>query len=117
MPVRSLNSSVLKWPDNEEVFQAFKSWSLKVREDPLISGIGIFGSFSGGNWGPGSDLDIILILKESPSPFMERGTKFDTFEIPVPVDLLVYTEEEWKKMEKERPTGIPSQVKWHFKRF
>jgi predicted nucleotidyltransferase len=80
-------------------------------------GIGLFGSLVQGNWGPGSDLDIIIVLKDSSLPFIERGRDFDFSEMPVPVDLLVYTEKEWNSLKKERPKGLPSRVKWVLKRF
>jgi len=117
MPVRSLSSSVLKWPEQEAVLQAFRSWAEKAQADPRILGIGLFGSLVQGNWGPGSDLDMIIVLKESPLPFIERGRDFDFSEMPVPVDLLVYTEKEWNSLKKERPKGLASWVKWVLKRF
>ena len=45
MPVRSLNSSVLKWPRREEVEEALLSWVEKEkRKNPDILRIGVFGS-------------------------------------------------------------------------
>ena len=117
MPVRSLNSCVLKWPERGAVLQAFQSWADKASLNKQILGIGLFGSLVQGNWGPGSDLDTIIVLEDSPLPFMERGREFDLSEIPVPVDLLVYTEKEWRSMEKECPKGLASRVKWVLKRF
>ena len=117
MPVRSLNSCVLKWPEQEAVLQAFRSWADKASLNHQILGIGLFGSLVQGNWGPGSDLDAIIVLQDSSLPFIERGKDFDFSEIPVPVDLLVYTEKEWKSMERECPNGFPSRVKWVLKRF
>ncbi|MCR4432902.1 MAG: nucleotidyltransferase domain-containing protein [Caldiserica bacterium] len=117
MPVRLLSSSVLKWPDREIVLQAFRSWAEKAQADPRILGIGLFGSLVQGNWEPGGDLDAILILKESPLPFIERGREFDLMEIPVPVDLLVYTLKEWERLEEGHPHGLPSRVEWLYRDF
>lgn len=82
MPVRLLSSSVLKWPEREIVLQAFRSWAEKAQADPRILGIGLFGSLVQGNWGPGSDLDAILILKESPLPFIERDGNLTLWKSP-----------------------------------
>jgi len=63
MPVRSLNSSVFKWPDAETVDQALRSWVEKVLLDNNdIIRLGYFGSYARGDWGVGSDLDLIVIL-------------------------------------------------------
>jgi predicted nucleotidyltransferase len=58
MLVRSLHSSVLKWPDREIVDKAVKEWACKIRQGrPDIVNIGYFGSYARGEWGVGSDLD------------------------------------------------------------
>ncbi|MGC8890664.1 MAG: nucleotidyltransferase domain-containing protein, partial [bacterium] len=70
MPVRSLNSSVLKWPTYEEVIYKLKEWIKEViekRNDVLK--IGFFGSYARGDFGIGSDLDLIIIVESSKLPF------------------------------------------------
>lgn len=52
-----------------------------------------------GDWGVGSDLDLVVIVRHATLPFERRAAAWDTTEIPVPVDLLVYTEEGWKAMD------------------
>lgn len=103
MPVRSLNSSVIKWPRKKEVKGSLNEWSGRLTEerDDVIR-IGYFGSYAKGNWGVGSDLDLIIILEESDEPFERRGIDFDTSSIPVPTELLVYTRDEWKRMKEEK---------------
>jgi uncharacterized protein len=102
MPVRSLSSSVLKWPDQATVDRAVRRWAeLVSRQHKGILKIGYFGSYSRGDYGVGSDLDIIAIVKESSLPFERRGVFWDTGEIPVPVDLLIYTEREWNCIPEE----------------
>lgn len=103
MPVRSLNSSVMKWPRKKEVEKSLNDWSVKlIKERDDVTRIGYFGSYAKGNWGVGSDLDLIVILEESDEPFERRGIGFDTSSIPVPTELLVYTRKEWKKMKEEK---------------
>lgn len=99
MPVRSLDSSVLRWVSKEEVERALKTWVLKVKSDhPEIKKIGYFGSYARGDWGVGSDFDILIVIEKSEEPFLNRGLRFDPKEIPVPVHILVYTEEELEKL-------------------
>lgn len=121
MPVRSLNSSVLKWPNKEEIENKLKDWVKEVVEKRKdIVKIGYFGSYAKGNYGVGSDLDIIIILEKSSLPFMERAKEWDLLDFPVPVDLLIYTLEEWEKLEKENNIffkTISKECVWIFERY
>jgi len=68
-------------------------------KDPNVLGVGYFGSYAKGNWGVGSDLDLVIILRGCEKPFEKRTMDFDFSMIPVPVDAFVYTLEEWKRVE------------------
>ncbi|MCL4503866.1 MAG: nucleotidyltransferase domain-containing protein [Deltaproteobacteria bacterium] len=99
MPVRSLNSPVLKWPEAQEVIKALKLWVEQLtKERGDILRVGYFGSYARGDWGVGSDLDLVVIIEKSNQPFERRAAEFDTLQLPVPADLLVYTQEEWKTL-------------------
>lgn len=103
MPVRSLNSPVLRWPDAKTVETALRRWVEKAvqgRRDVLR--IGYFGSYARGGWGVGSDLDMIIILESSELPFESRLTGWSVTGLPVPADMIVYTEEEWQSLRKGR---------------
>jgi len=102
MPVRSLNSSVLKWPDAGTIDRAVRRWAsrlLQNREGVLR--IGYFGSYARGDWGVGSDLDLIIILESTKQPFMRRGREFDITELPVPADVVVYSKDEWQSLKQQ----------------
>jgi len=103
MPVRSLSSSVLKWPDAQMVDQAVRRWAEKIaqqRQD--VVRIGYFGSYARGDWGVGSDLDLVIVVERSDQPFERRAAKWDMIELPVPADVLIYTEEEWQSLGLKR---------------
>jgi predicted nucleotidyltransferase len=103
MPVRSLTSPVLKWPDARTVIRALRHWTKKVAQDrPEVVHIGFFGSYARGDWGVGSDLDLLIIVAGSDRPFEQRPGQFDTQALPVPVDILVYTQEEWQVLKSGR---------------
>jgi predicted nucleotidyltransferase len=63
--------------------------------------LGYFGSYARGDWGVGSDLDIVAIVSESPEPFERRNLSWDLQPLPVPAELLVYTKEEWERLHQE----------------
>lgn len=96
MPVRSLSSPVLKWPGRAEVDAAARALAARLaRTHRELVRLGYFGSYARGDFGPGSDLDLVVIVKSSKRPFAERSLDFDLSGLPVPAELLVYTEQEW----------------------
>ncbi len=99
MPTRSLNSSVLKWPSADEVEKALHAW-VKTLNLPELVALGYFGSYARGDYGVGSDLDLVLVVRESHYPFVERAAHLPLEKLPVPAEALVYTEDEWKKLIK-----------------
>ncbi len=102
MPVRSLNSFILKWPDAQTVAQAVRHWSQKALLSHYdVMRIGYFGSYARGDWGVGSDLDLIIVVESSDQPFERRASEWDATELPVPADVLVYTDEEWQSLEQK----------------
>ena len=99
MPVRSLSSSILKWPDAQMVDRAIRRWANEVGQHQKdVQRIGYFGSYARGNWGVGSDLDVVSIVRSSEQPFEWRAVEWDLTGFPVPVDVLVYTEKEWQSL-------------------
>ncbi len=101
MPVRSLSLSILKWPDRDAVVAALRRWVERVcRERGDVVAVGYFGSYARGDWGVGSDLDLVIIIEDSDEPFERRSAGWDTASIPVPVDALVYTRAEWDAMDR-----------------
>ncbi len=101
MPVRSLNSSVLRWPDLRAVRKAIALWvKEEVPKHPELLRLGYFGSYARGDWGVGSDLDLIAIVSESAQSFALRSVSWSLTSLPVPSDLVVYTETEWNSLEE-----------------
>ncbi len=102
MPVRSLSSPVLRWPDAASVRSALLAWA--EREAPRHPGLlrlGYFGSYARGDWGVGSDLDLIAVVEGSASPFERRALEWETSMLPVPAELVIYTREEWERLSCE----------------
>ena len=107
MPVRSLNSSVLKWPDQTTLDQAVRSWSVEQgRRRPGLKLLGYFGSYARGDWGVGSDLDLIAIVDDCKQPFERRALDWELNSFPVPAEILVYTAKEWTRMQHKNERFI-----------
>jgi hypothetical protein len=104
MPVRSLTSPVLRWPDAETVHRAAQAWVTALAETtPDIIAAGYFGSYARGDAGVGSDLDLIVLLRDSALPFERRAATWPLESLPVPAEALVYTLAEWQQMPHHHP--------------
>ncbi len=104
MPVRSLHSPVLRWPDAQTVRRALDVWlEQALSAHPQVLRIGYFGSYARGDWGVGSDLDLVVIVPASDRPFTERPRDWDVTTLPVPTDVLVYTQKEWEELAQTSP--------------
>lgn len=98
MPVRSLHSPILRWPNKAEVDAAFRAWAARLlASDPNVRRAGYFGSYSTGTWGVGSDLDIVLVVRADDRAPHQR-TRPETSQLPVDSDVLIYTEQEFATM-------------------
>lgn len=85
MPVRSLTTSVLRWPDRRAVERGAVEWA--AREAPRHPGLlrlGYFGSYARGDAGVGSDLDLVAVVESSPEPFERRALDWDLSSLPIP---------------------------------
>jgi predicted nucleotidyltransferase len=69
---------------------------------PGLQRLGCFGSYARGDWGVGSDLDLVAVVSESRRPFAERALEFDLGGLPVPAELLVYSDAEWRALLERR---------------
>ncbi len=119
MPTRSLNSSVLRWPDQRKVDQAVHAWAAdQARRHPEVLRIGYFGSYARGDWGVGSDVDLVVVLNASDAPFQQRAMAWDTSTLPVPAEVLVYTESEWQGIRAENSRfakTLVEETRWVYK--
>ncbi|MBI4202086.1 MAG: nucleotidyltransferase domain-containing protein [Chloroflexi bacterium] len=113
MPVRSLASSVLKWPSAKTAHEAVQRWASTMAGAHLgVTKIGYFGSYARGDWGVGSDVDLIVILESADLPFERRPILWDTTKLPVPADLLVYTQAEWERTKGRFRETIDREAVW-----
>jgi predicted nucleotidyltransferase len=116
MPVRSLHSSVLAWPKGPEVHKALAAWAERqARSRPELLRVGFIGSYARGDYGVGSDLDVVLVVRDSAEPALRRSLGWDFSELPVPVDSFVFTRAEWIVLlaeERRFARTVQSEVLW-----
>lgn len=63
--------------------------------------VSLFGSLARGNYAPGSDADIFILLREDSRRFIDRIPEFLSHfsDVGVPIEAFPYTLEELRKME------------------
>ncbi|MGF1614151.1 MAG: nucleotidyltransferase domain-containing protein [Gammaproteobacteria bacterium] len=98
--MRSLTSSVLKWPTHSEVDAAARRWALsEAARHPEVQRIGYFGSYARGDWGVGSDLDLIAIVDTASEAFPDRPLSWSLTPLLIPAQILIYTRAEWQRLQ------------------
>ena len=108
MPVRSLRLSTLRWPRRDEVFSALEVW-VSTLEVPDLLAVGVFGSYAQGDYGVGSDLDLLIVLNSRAIPFERHMALLPLESLPVPAEALVYALEEWCALP---PKTLEREVVW-----
>ena len=99
MPVRSLDSSVLRWPDPKTVLAAARQWARRLAErEPDVLAVGCFGSYARGDAGVGSDLDLVVIVDREEAAVDPRDDSWAVERLPVPVERVVYTARQWAQL-------------------
>jgi len=98
MPVTSSDSRVVKWPGRAEVIDAVRRWVERERAaHPELVRAGYFGSLTDGKrYEFGSDADVVFVVTHSSRErWFQRPLDFTApREVPVDVDLMVFTEDE-----------------------
>lgn len=108
--------TVFKAVDRDQVFCEVRDWAaVQKQSHPEILSIGVFGSYARGDFSPGSDVDLLIIVRDSDEPrWYMRAIGFDTSSLSPPVDVFVYTEAEKGRMVKDNRwlRRVLSEIVW-----
>ena len=94
---RSLGSVEILSVEYDAVINALLHASSAVKkEHPDVKQVLLFGSFARGDYTPFSDIDILIVIKETEINFLERKDTFVQYfkSIPFDVNILVYSSKE-----------------------
>jgi uncharacterized protein len=69
-----------------------------TQQHPELEQVILFGSYARGDYFPGSDVDVLLILEKSYQSFLNRIPKFLPIQFPVAIDIFPYTRDEVQRM-------------------
>ena len=102
MPKKLSLSVKITYFDKQAVEEALRKYLSELDQKyPKIEKVILFGSFLQERSVPGSDLDLLLILRKSSLPFLERIPHYMPSSFPVGVDVFPYTQEEITRMIRE----------------
>jgi len=96
--------NIIYWGDPERKNQLFSELAritAILQNNPAVKKVLLFGSLVGGQVGMKSDLDL-LIIQDTDKPFLLRSVELmESLSPEIAVDLLVYTPEEFRDMQKK----------------
>src|SRR3972149_8221227 len=96
MPRRSLSFVLIKSVDKERVKRSMDEYAAKLfAVHPEVQEVVVFGSFTKGNYAPGSDIDVFILLSRADKSVRDRiPDLLPDGPFPVGVDVFPYTREE-----------------------
>lgn len=101
-PKPSSPSVRIRYFPKQEVWAALREWVAQLPHvRPEVERVLLFGSLARDEAAPGSDVDLLLVLRESDMPFLDRIPYYTPSPFPVGVEVFAYTQEELEKMLKE----------------
>jgi predicted nucleotidyltransferase len=110
MPAPSSPSVKVTFTNRKQILTALENliqeWTQK---HPELEQVILFGSFARGDYFPGSDVDVLLILEKSDQPFLKRIPTFLPIQFPVDIDIFPYTRAEVQRMIRD-PHSLVGQA-------
>ena len=103
MQVKSLGSVKIISLNKEAIIKKLKEKAKKLKERDDVLEVYLFGSLVKGKAIPGSDADILILLRRSDKKFLDRIPEFLEFfrGVGIGVEVFPYTLEEFELMKKE----------------
>lgn len=99
MPERSSHFVEIEYFPSRRIWDELRALVRLLRQQhPEIERAIVFGSLARGDAAPGSDVDLLLVLRESPLTFLERIPHYTPSHFPVGVDVFPYTRQEVEQM-------------------
>jgi len=99
---KSSDSVKVVFADKDKVLRQLRAYAKKLkRTRPEIEKVGLFGSYATDTYGPASDVDLLIILKQSSKRFLDRIPDYVPDNLSVGCDCFPYTVEEIRKMKQD----------------
>ena len=102
---KSSNFVKVVFADKNKILHQLADYTIKVKQSRLeVEKIGLFGSYATDTFGPASDVDLLIILRQISKRFMDRIPDYLPENLFVSCNVFPYTNEEIERMTQE---GMP----------
>lgn len=102
---KSSNFVKVMFADKNKILHQLADYTIKVKQSRLeVEKIGLFGSYATDTFGPASDVDLLIILRQNSKRFLDRIPDYLPENLSVSCDVFPYTNEEIERMTQE---GMP----------
>lgn len=99
------NSVKVVFADKNKILRQLADYTIKVKQSrPEVEKVGLFGSYATGTFGPASNVDLLIILRQNSKRFLDRIPDYLPENLSVSCDVFSYTNEEIERMTQE---GMP----------
>ncbi len=112
-----MSSVEIKLVDEARVRRCIKEFAESLlAANSEVEEVVVFGSFADGTYAPGSDLDVLIVLRNSEKAVRDRIPDFLPGAFPVGLDLFPYTREELARLEASPMTAAFRRSRWRYGR-
>jgi predicted nucleotidyltransferase len=108
----SSDSVRITWFDRSAVLEQVR-WAVAALASrrPEVERVLLFGSLAAGHAVPGSDVDLLVVLEQSATPFVDRIPLYMPEGCGVGVDVFPYTQQELARMQAEGNSFLRSALR------
>ncbi len=100
---RSSSSVKVFFADKARVMRELRRWAGELQAQGCgVEKVGLFGSYATDRFGPHSDADLLIVLRDSDKPFRDRIPDFLPGGLSVPCDVFPYTVDEVDRLQRDR---------------
>jgi predicted nucleotidyltransferase len=92
------------------------AYAARLLARPEVDEVVVFGSFERDTYAPGSDLDVLVVLRELPHSIRDRAGEYRPVRFPVPVDLFAFTRSELEARQASPMTQAFQTSRWRYRR-
>jgi uncharacterized protein len=92
------------------------AYAARLLARPEVDEVVVFGSFERDTYAPGSDLDVLVVLRELPLSIRDRAGEYRPVRFPVPVDLFAFTRSELEARQASPMTQALEKSRWRYRR-
>ena len=111
MAPRSWTSVRVEFLDRDKAVESLREAARQLRQtDPRVVQVMLFGSLVKGDYVPGSDADVLVVLQADPRPFFDRIPEFLRYFLDVSIDVEVfpYTRDDMERGDADQSSFIHS---------